>query len=99
MAQASTKSTHELALTNRRFERLSRRLPSVVILMAAQRLIAGRGHRYADVLFEPNLASARQSPAYQSLINRLGLPGYWRSAGHGPDICRDSFPPAFCGVA
>lgn len=68
-------------------------------LMAAQRLIAGRGHRYADVLFEPNLASARQSPAYQSLINRLGLPGYWRSAGHDPDICRDSSPPAFCGVA
>jgi tetratricopeptide (TPR) repeat protein len=68
-------------------------------LAAARRLIASRGHRYADVLFEPNLAAARQTPAYQSLVNGLGLPGYWRSNGHAPDICRDAGRPSFCGVA
>jgi len=68
-------------------------------LLAAQRLIASRGHRYADVLFEPNLASARQSPIYQALVNRLGLPGYWKSDGHTPDICRYTNRPHFCAVA
>jgi tetratricopeptide (TPR) repeat protein len=66
---------------------------------AAQRLIASRGHRYADVLFEPNLAAARQTPAYQALVNGLGLPGYWRGGGRTPDICRDPGRPNFCGVA
>jgi tetratricopeptide (TPR) repeat protein len=68
-------------------------------LIAAQRLIAARGHRYADVLFEPNLASADGSPAYAALVNRLGLPGYWRSTGQPPDICRDADGPSFCGAA
>jgi len=68
-------------------------------LLAAQRLIASRGHRYADVLFEPNLASARQSALYQALVNRLGLPRYWKSDGHTPDICRDADRPDFCAVA
>jgi tetratricopeptide (TPR) repeat protein len=68
-------------------------------LDAARRLIAARGHRYADVLFEPNLASASGSMDYQLLVNRLGLPGYWRSRGNTPDICRDAARPKFCGVA
>jgi tetratricopeptide (TPR) repeat protein len=68
-------------------------------LVAAQRLIATRGHRYADVLFEPNLATARHSSAYAALVNRLGLPSYWRSTGQVPDICRDPGRPSFCGVA
>lgn len=67
-------------------------------LLAAQSLIASRGHRYADVLFEPNLALARQSPIYQALVNRLGLPRYWKSDGHTPDICRDDRRPDFCAV-
>lgn len=68
-------------------------------LDAAARLIANRGHRYADVLFEPNLASARQSPAYQALVGQLGLTRYWRSDGHAPDVCRDDKRPSFCGIA
>jgi tetratricopeptide (TPR) repeat protein len=67
-------------------------------LDAAGRLIASRGHRYADVLFEPNLASARLSMDYELIVNRLGLPGYWRSNGNAPDICRDAGRPKFCGV-
>jgi tetratricopeptide (TPR) repeat protein len=67
-------------------------------LNAAGRLIATRGHRQADVLFEPNLASARQSPTYVALVNRLGLPGYWRSTRQAPDICRDSGRPSFCNA-
>jgi len=51
------------------------------------------------VLFEPNLASASGSIDYQLLVNRLGLPGYWRANGNAPDICRDSGRPKFCGVA
>lgn len=68
-------------------------------LDAARRLIAARGHRYADVLFEPNLASASGSMDYQMLVNRLGLPGYWGTKGNAPDICRDAGRPKFCGVA
>jgi tetratricopeptide (TPR) repeat protein len=71
----------------------------VAAVAAAQTLIASRGHRYADVLFEPNLASARATPAYQSLVTRLGLPSYWRVGGRAPDICRDPGRPSFCGVA
>lgn len=67
-------------------------------LAAAQRLIANRGHRQADVLFEPNLARASQSPAYASLVNALGLPAYWRSTKNAPDICRNADPPGFCSV-
>jgi tetratricopeptide (TPR) repeat protein len=68
-------------------------------LRAAQRLIANRGHRQADVLFEPNLAAARQLPSYALLVNRLGLPGYWRASRQSPDICRDQARPSFCGAA
>jgi tetratricopeptide (TPR) repeat protein len=68
-------------------------------LDTARRLIASRGHRYADVLFEPNLASARQSQAYAALVTKLGLPGYWRSSRQAPDICRAANHPGFCGVA
>jgi hypothetical protein len=68
-------------------------------ILAAQRLIASRGYRYADVLFEPNLASARATPAYGSLVERLGLPLYWRADGRAPDICRDPGRPGYCGLA
>ena len=68
-------------------------------IIAAQRLIAARGYRYADVLFEPNLAAARQSPAYGVLVNKLGLVAYWRSKGHAPDVCGTAGPPAFCAAA
>ena len=70
-----------------------------VAIGAAQRLIASRGHRYADVLFEPNLASARETPAYEALVNTLQLPVYWRGNGRAPDICRDPGRPRFCSVA
>ena len=66
---------------------------------AAQRLIAIRGHRYADVLFEPNLAGARQSPPYAALVSRLGLAAYWRSRGAAPDICEDAGRPSYCAAA
>ena len=68
-------------------------------LDAAGRLIASRGHRYADVLFEPNLASARQSMDYQLVVNRLGLPAYWKANRNAPDICRDAARPKFCAAA
>ena len=67
-------------------------------LDAARRLIAARGTRYSDVLFEPNLASARGTMDYELLVNRLGLPAYWRSQGNSPDICRDAARPSYCGV-
>jgi hypothetical protein len=51
------------------------------------------------VLFEPNLASARATPAYGSLVERLGLPLYWRADGRAPDICRDPGRPGYCGLA
>ena len=68
-------------------------------LAAAQELIATRGHRYADVLFEPNLASAERSPGYSALVNELGLTSYWRMQRHRPDICRSGDAAAFCGAA
>lgn len=68
-------------------------------IAGAQRLIAARGHRYADVLFEPNLASARGSPDYAALVNRLGLTRYWRAYRVTPDICADAAGPSFCAAA
>lgn len=67
-------------------------------LDAARALIVARGHRYADVLFEPNLASADRSPAYSALVTRLGLTGYWKLTKQAPDICRDADRPGFCGA-
>jgi tetratricopeptide (TPR) repeat protein len=68
-------------------------------ILAAQQLIAARGHRYADVLFEPNLASAERVPAYGALVNQLGLASYWRLQGRRPDICRGEAKADFCGTA
>jgi tetratricopeptide (TPR) repeat protein len=65
-------------------------------LNAAHRLILSRGHRYADVLFEPNLASADELPGYAALVNRIGLSRYWRGTGRAPDICRGEGRPSFC---
>jgi tetratricopeptide (TPR) repeat protein len=67
-------------------------------IAGAQRLIADRGHRYADVLFEPNLASADQSAPYADLVSRLGLSSYWRSRGATPDICSGVRRPSFCSA-
>ncbi len=68
-------------------------------LNAARSLVANRGHRNADVLFEPNLASARQTSGYAALVTALGLTSYWRSTGHKPDVCRDAARPSFCTAA
>jgi tetratricopeptide (TPR) repeat protein len=68
-------------------------------LEAARALVAARGHRYSDVLFEPNLAKADQSQAYAALVGRLGLANYWTAAKLPPDICRDATRPAFCDAA
>ena len=95
---------HECAADPRRTDRLivgalAALGDQAAAIGAAQRLIASRGHRYADVLFEPNLASARQTPAYRALVTGLGLPAYWRVGGRAPDICHDPGRPSFCGVA
>jgi tetratricopeptide (TPR) repeat protein len=65
-------------------------------LEAADDLIRARGPALADVLFEPNLAAARDSPQYAALVTRLGLAGYWRSARRLPDICGGTTNLAFC---
>ena len=70
-----------------------------VALQAAEDLVRTRGLFDAEVLFEPNLAAARQEPAYAELVRRLGLIDYWRSASDPPDVCRDSAKPAFCSLA
>jgi tetratricopeptide (TPR) repeat protein len=67
-----------------------------VAVNAAGALIRERGPALSDVLFEPNLAAARESPAYVQLIDRLGLAAYWRSGGKLPDFCRASDAPSFC---
>ena len=67
-------------------------------LKAAHRLILSRGHRYADVLFEPNLALADDLPGYAALVNGIGLSRYWRGTGQAPDICRDQRRPSFCAA-
>lgn len=67
-------------------------------LNAAANLIRSEGLFDAEVLFEPNLAAARQDPRYAELVRKLGLPAYWRS-GPTPDICRDRAKPRFCTLA
>ena len=68
-------------------------------LQAASNLLRARGVFDAEILFEPNMATARTEPAYAELVRRLGLVGYWRSAPSPPDICRDAARPRFCSLA
>jgi TolB-like protein/tetratricopeptide (TPR) repeat protein len=65
-------------------------------LAAADSLIRERGPALSDVLFDPNLAQMRGSPAYAQLLGRLGLLEYWRSGGKLPDLCRGANAPSFC---
>jgi len=68
-------------------------------LKAAANLVRTRGLFDAEVLFEPNLAAARNEPGYAQLVRQLGLTTYWRGARSAPDICRDSARPRFCSIA
>ncbi|MEO6581293.1 MAG: hypothetical protein ABIN68_00605, partial [Sphingomicrobium sp.] len=68
-------------------------------LKAATNLVRTRGLFDAEVLFEPNLAAAREEPGYARLVRELGLMNYWRGARNAPDICRDSARPSFCSFA
>ena len=65
-------------------------------LQAAASLVRTSGRLNAEVLFEPHLAAARNSPGYAALVRGLGLADYWRAAGNAPDICRESAKPRFC---
>ncbi len=71
----------------------------VAALKAATNLVRTRGLFDAEVLFEPNLAAAREEPGYARLVRELGLTNYWRGARNAPDICRDSARPSFCTFA
>lgn len=68
-------------------------------LKAAANLVRTRGLFDTEVLFEPNLAAAREEPGYGRLVRALGLTAYWRGTRNLPDICRDSAPPRFCFFA
>lgn len=68
-------------------------------LKAATNLLRTRGLFDAEVLFEPNLAAAREEPGYAQLVRELGLTTYWRGGRNAPDICRDSAKPRFCSFA
>jgi tetratricopeptide (TPR) repeat protein len=68
-------------------------------LKAAANLVRTRGLFDAEVLFEPNLAAAREEPGYAELVQQLGLTAYWRGGRNVPDICRDAAKPRFCSLA
>lgn len=68
-------------------------------LKAATNLVRTRGLFDTEVLFEPNLAAAREEPGYAQLVRQLGLTNYWRGARNAPDICRGSARPSFCSFA
>lgn len=68
-------------------------------LVAAANLVRTRGLFDTEVLFEPNLAAAREEPGYARLVRALGLTAYWRGTRNPPDICRDSSRPSFCTFA
>ena len=68
-------------------------------LKAAANLVLTRGLFDAEVLFEPNLAAAREEPGYAQLVSSIGLTAYWQTARNAPDICRDAARPRFCAVA
>lgn len=67
-------------------------------IMAARRLIQHNSIWLADVLFDPNLASAASQPAYAQLVAQIGLADYWRSTGRAPDMCNTPQAPTFCGA-
>ena len=68
-------------------------------LQAAANLIRTRGLFDAEVLFEPNLAQARDDAGYANLVRALGLVDYWRAAPSQPDVCREAAKPGFCSIA
>ncbi|MBA2466450.1 MAG: TIR domain-containing protein [Sphingomonas sp.] len=68
-------------------------------LRAATNLMRSRGLFHAEILFEPNLAAARQESGYADLVQNIGLTAYWRSRRHAPDICRGPAKPPFCSLA
>lgn len=65
-------------------------------LRAAERLIGEHSALAADVLFDPVMAQARNTPAFAALAGRLGLIGYWRATARRPDFCSAPAPPALC---
>ncbi|THD65959.1 winged helix-turn-helix domain-containing protein [Phenylobacterium sp.] len=64
---------------------------------AAARLI-GRNPIELSILFEPSFASARRTPEFATLADRLGLIDYWRRSGHSPDFCVGQSVPTICAT-
>jgi len=48
------------------------------------------------VLFDPSFARARHEPAFEALVQRLGMVRYWRQSRHLPDFCKAANAPALC---
>lgn len=46
--------------------------------------------------WNPDLKAARAEPEFLNLLRRYDLPGFWRVAGHRPDICKAANPEPFC---
>lgn len=49
-----------------------------------------------NVLQDPALARARQSPGFAPLAEQVGLVRYWRERGRRPDFCQAADAPALC---
>ncbi len=54
----------------------------------AQGTYTPRNDRNTLFLFSPSLAPLRRTAGFGALVERLGLEGYWREAGVGPDYRR-----------
>ena len=46
--------------------------------------------------WSPDLKAMRARPEFIALVKKFNLPGYWRQAGHRPDICEDGNDEPVC---
>ena len=63
---------------------------------AVSKSLAKDGFSSLMLLYTPPFAQARQTQGFADLVNKVGLPNYWREPGNRPDFCSAADAPALC---
>ncbi len=66
-------------------------------LAAIESIALAKGGNTTRVLFDPLVLTLANEPAYNRLLDRVGLIRYWRETGSRPDLCNAPQHPGFCG--
>ena len=66
-------------------------------LAAIESIALAKGGNTTRILFDPLVSTLANEPAYDRLLDRVGLIRYWRETGTRPDLCNAPQHPGFCG--